>query len=178
MNTTWQDLLIARHPRLFLAPLARREYAPEAYGTDIDVTVAKARAAAKGTKVFVLQNEMQNIDGVDFLGCTMWSDFNLFGDRHSAMTAAGAMMNDYRRIRVDNYRRRLQPRDTLARHNESVAFLRNELARSKGSRQVVVTHTKPIAEDLYRKTADGYPDLIQASYSSDLGDFFLDGPTA
>ena len=28
MNTTWQDLLIARHPRLFLATLAGREYAP------------------------------------------------------------------------------------------------------------------------------------------------------
>jgi 3',5'-cyclic AMP phosphodiesterase CpdA len=166
------------HERIPTRPCVYVSGNHEAYGTDIDVTVAKARVAAKGTNVFVLQNDVQNIDGVDFLGCTLWTSFNLFGDRHQAMVTAGARMNDYKRIRIDNYRRRLQPRDTLARHNESVAFLEKELARSKGGRQVVVTHHKPIANDRDLKSVDDYPDVIQAAYSSDLSRLFFDGPSA
>jgi Icc-related predicted phosphoesterase len=152
----------------------------EPYGVDLDVTVAKARAAAIGTNVLVASNDAHSICGVDFFGCTLWTDFNLFGDRHVAMTVAGDRMNDFRgRIRIDNYRRKFRPADALARHNESVAFLKTGLARSKASRQVVVTHHKPIATDGNLRMPDGFPDVIQAAYCcSDLGEFFVDGPTA
>jgi predicted phosphodiesterase len=151
----------------------------EHYGTDIDINVAKAREAAKGTSVLVASNDVHSIDGVDFLGCTLWTNFDLFGDRHKAMVLAGDMMNDFSKIRVDNYRRKFRPADALARHNESVAFLKNGLARSNASQKVVVTHHKPIATAGDLKAPDGYPDLIQANYCSDLtADFFVDGPDA
>jgi hypothetical protein len=42
----------------------------EAYGTDVDRTIEKAREAAAGTKVFVLENDQVQISGVTFAGAT------------------------------------------------------------------------------------------------------------
>jgi Icc-related predicted phosphoesterase len=151
----------------------------EAFGADIDVTVAKAREAAKGTAVHVLQNDLLNINGVDFIGFTLWTNFNLFGDPHAAMTAAGDRMNDFKRIRVHNYRRKFRPPDALARHDQSISFLEKELARSEGRKQVVVSHHRPTAQGYrYFETPDGSPDVLNAAYCSELRDLFVDGPAA
>jgi Icc-related predicted phosphoesterase len=61
----------------------------EFYGCDIDRTVEKARAAAAGTSIHVLQNDSICIGGIVFLGATLWTDFDLFGDQEYAMMAAG-----------------------------------------------------------------------------------------
>jgi metallophosphoesterase superfamily enzyme len=42
----------------------------EAYGTDIDRTIEKARVAAAGTNIHVLENDTVEIDGVTFIGAT------------------------------------------------------------------------------------------------------------
>ena len=60
----------------------------EGYGCDIDRTVEKARAAAAGSNVHVLQNDSLILGGVTFLGCTLWTDFDLFGDAEYAMMAS------------------------------------------------------------------------------------------
>ena len=52
----------------------------EAYGTDIDRTVEKAKEAAIGTKIFVLERDQIKLGGVTFAGATLWTDFELFGD--------------------------------------------------------------------------------------------------
>ena len=53
----------------------------EGYGCDVDRTVEKAKQAAKGSKVFVLQNEAIRLGNVTFAGATLWTDFNLFADQ-------------------------------------------------------------------------------------------------
>lgn len=137
----------------------------EAYGTDIDRTLEKARAAAAGTNVHVLENEGITIDGVTFLGAVGWTDFNLFGDPERAMRAAGDVMNDYRKIRIDNYSRRLRPAHTLARHMETRAFLQRELSKVKtGPRVVVITHHGFHAEAV---RLGHERELISAAYASD-----------
>lgn len=136
----------------------------EFYGTDIDRTIEKARAAAAGTNIHVLQNNSITIGGTTFIGATGWTDFNLFGDPERAMHAAGELMNDYRKIRVRNYELRLRPAHTLARHNETRAFLAQELGLPKTTPRVVVTHMGFHAEAVRR----GFErDLISAAYTSD-----------
>jgi hypothetical protein len=112
----------------------------EFYGCDIDRTVEKAREAAAGTSIHVLQNDSVTIGGITFIGATMWTDFDLFGDAEYAMLAAGDTMNDYRKIRLRNYELRLRPAHTLKRHLESRDFIARELR--KPGRHVVVTHAK------------------------------------
>lgn len=136
----------------------------ESFGQDIDRDLEKARAAAAGTNVFVMENDKVEIDGVTFLGAVGWTDFNLHGDQERAMRVAGDVMNDYRKIRKMNYTRRLRPQDTLARHIETRAFLQRELSKpNTGHARVVVTHHGFHAEAVRR----GHErDLISAAYTS------------
>jgi predicted phosphodiesterase len=112
----------------------------EPYGTDIDRTLEKARLAAAGTNVRVMERDAIEINGVTFLGAVGWTDFNLFGHPERAMRIAGDVMNDYKKIRHSNYTRRLRPTDTLARHLETRAFLELELSKPRTGPRVVVTH--------------------------------------
>jgi predicted phosphodiesterase len=150
----------------------------EAYGVDIDITLAKAREAAAGTNVHILENDAVEIDGVIFLGAVGWTDFNLFGDQERAMRVAGDEMNDYRKIRISNYTRRLRPAHTLARHVETRAFLERELSKPKIGPRVVVTHHGFHAEAVRRGHEQ---ELISAAYASNAGiegaDLWLYGHT-
>lgn len=135
----------------------------EAYGTDLDRTIEKARTAAAGTNIHVLENDSVTINDTVFLGATGWTDFNLFGDPERAMHAAGEVMNDYKKIRIGNYEYRLRPAHTLARHLKTRAFLQQELSGPKTLPRVVVTHM-----GFHREAARrGYEhDLISAAYTS------------
>jgi predicted phosphodiesterase len=135
----------------------------EAYGTDIDRTIEKARALAEGTNIHVLENDRVTIGGTTFIGATGWTDFNLFGDPDSAMRAVGDVMNDYRKIRIRNYELRLRPSHTLARHNATRAFLKQELGRTKTIPRVVVTHMGFHVEAVRCGSEN---DLISAAYTS------------
>lgn len=136
----------------------------EFYGADIDRTVEKARAAAQGTNIRVLQNNVVSIEGVQFLGTTLFTDFNLWGNAPVAMNAALLAMNDYKRIRRDRHRYRLRPIDVLARHTQARVFIASELAKNEpGRRVVVISHHAP-----YRNACgEGYR-ILSAAYTSDL----------
>lgn len=138
----------------------------EAYGTDIDRTLEKAREAAAGTNIIVMENDVVDIGGVRIIACTLWTDFGLFGDPHGAMALAGERMNDYRRIRHRNYERRLRPVDTLARHRRSRAFIEEQLARPFAGSRIVASHHAPYFGGV-RPGTDKDP--LSAAYASDLG---------
>ena len=141
----------------------------EFYGHKLDRLVQQCMDAA-APHVHVLERRSVEIDGVRFLGCTLWTDFRLFGDaqRHHAMDQAGQMMNDYRRIRLarDGFRR-LKPVDTLKEHEHSRRWLSDELAHGDLSRTVVVTHHAPHRGSLASRFRD---DPVSAAYVSDLSE--------
>lgn len=139
----------------------------EAYGADIDRTVEKARAAAEGSNVHVLQDETVEIDGTVFAGCTLWTDFDLYGDRDRTMLVVGETMNDFRKIRTNCYAERFRPKHALARHQASRAFLEAELRRPRSGPLVVVTHHAPLPPRP-RPAAPNADDLVDAAYGSDL----------
>src|SRR5262249_28984005 len=112
----------------------------EFYGCDIDRTVAKAREAAAGTNIHIAQNDVVTIDGMLFVGATLWTDFALFGDPTYAMVRAADGMNDYRKTRNNVYRERLQPADTLVRHLASRDFISRATRETNAARRIVVTH--------------------------------------
>ena len=51
----------------------------EFYGSSFRATVAELKARCAGSHVHVLDDDEIVIDGVRFLGSTLWTDFNLFG---------------------------------------------------------------------------------------------------
>jgi predicted phosphodiesterase len=141
----------------------------EAYSGDLDRTVEKAREAARGTNVVVMNDDTIEIGGVLFIASTLWTDFNLFGSPAIAMELAGGAMNDYRRIRHQNYARRLRPVDTLARHRASRRFIEAQLAAPFAGARVVVTHHAPYLGGARPGTEK---DLLSAAYASDLTALF------
>jgi hypothetical protein len=117
-----------------------------------------------------MQNDVVDIAGVRFIAAALWTDFDLFGNTPVAMNAALHAMNDYKRIRKKNHEYRLLPRDTLARHMESRAFIASESAKPFAGPRVVVTHHGPHR----RALRPGYEtDIVSAAYTSALEELMV-----
>lgn len=119
----------------------------EHYGQVYEKSMAQGMEdCAKFPHIHFLENEAAVIKGVRFLGATMWTDFDLFGNPAAAMEQAAAFMNDYNAIRsraADGNYRRFTPERTRLIHEESRAWLRQALAEDFDGPTVVVTHTSP-----------------------------------
>lgn len=134
----------------------------EFYGLEIESAIEEMFSAAAGSNVSLLSRGVVEIDGVRFLGCTLWSDFQLpiYDDQaalgtdiSAALAAANRRMLDYERIETrvhpspgmfDRSRRRaLRAEDTLARHWIERDWLRRSLRMPFDGSTVVVTHHGP-----------------------------------
>jgi hypothetical protein len=114
---------------------------------------AEAPAIARDLGIDLLDNGSVEIDGIRFLGSTLWTDFM---SAPSYLTwpdrVRGAMrMNDYRMIKVGKGRGgdRLLPRDTINAHKVAVKWLTEQLATSFDGETVVVTHHAPSEKSLF-----------------------------
>jgi len=105
-------------------------------------------AASKTSNVIFLENEFIDIDNTRFYGCTLWTDFDLFGTSVSSYTAAQDRMNDYRKIRVSSDFRKLRTRDTAAINAFSKSWLEKQIDSSYTGKKVVITHHAPSAKSL------------------------------
>lgn len=142
----------------------------ESYGTDIDRTLEKAKEAAAGTNVHVLENETVRTGNVTFAVTTLWTDFAVRGDARRAMQVAGERMNDFKRIRTSGYRQRFLPHHALARHLKSVAFLEAEMRkpRTAADKLVIVSHHAPIPEMTDELGGSGNDPTLDPAFRSDL----------
>jgi predicted phosphodiesterase len=92
-------------------------------------------------QVRLLLDEPVNIDGVQFFGGTMWTDFN--GADPNAIEIARYQMNDFRLIRnPDNTV--FQPENAIERHNVFVTKLRAWLGQDLKGPRVVISHNAPV----------------------------------
>lgn len=127
--------------------------------------------------IHFLEREAVEISGVRFLGCTLWTDFQINGEgsAQACMREAQQRLNDYQHIRfsrssstADFYwvkGKYIVPALTLQRHRQSVEWLEAELATGDASSTVVVTHHAPHP----RSVAPGYVgDPLTPSFVSDL----------
>jgi predicted phosphodiesterase len=133
----------------------------EGYGTDLELSIKKARAAAAGTNLRVLQNDCCIIGDVTFVGAILWTDFMLFGDQKRAMAHAAEVMNDYRKIRTRNYQYKLRPQDTLASNKESRAYFASVVRNRTTEKICAITHHGPAPASAKSGTER---DLTSAAY--------------
>lgn len=113
----------------------------EFYDGHMDRTLQKMKDAAAG-HVHVLENETLVLGDVRILGTTAWTDFSTTGDQVAASSMARESMNDFKYIRVENYRR-LRPDDLIARNRIAKAWLTEEFAKPFNGKTIVVTHHSP-----------------------------------
>lgn len=122
-----------------------------------------------GNPVVYLENGAYEIDGVRFLGATLWTDYKLMGNTTLGMHAAGSRLNDHRLIRFGD--ELFSPGHALELHQESVAFLRSELLKSDDKQRVVVTHHGPS----FKSVAPRFQhDLLSSAFSSDVEELVME----
>ncbi len=137
----------------------------EYYGFDFEEEREAGRSAAAGhSNIHLLDREAVMIDGVAFLGATMWTDYRLFGEAsvHRAMLSAEQAMNDHRKIRFKG--RRWSTLDAIAEHEQSRTWLELQLDTLTVP-TVVVTHTAPSLDSIAAWYRD---DPISAAFASNL----------
>ncbi len=113
----------------------------EFYDGHIDRTLKKMKDSAAG-HVHVLENETLVHGNVRILGTTGWTDFSSSGDQMAASSMARASMNDFKYIRIENYRR-LRPDDLISRNHRAEKWLTEELCKPFNGKTIVVTHHSP-----------------------------------
>jgi predicted phosphodiesterase len=130
----------AGRPLLFVA--GNHEY----YRHGLPSLTGELREAAAGSDVHVLENDELVVDGVRFLGCTLWSDFRAAGaeEMERSMAVCARLLNDYEVVSWSALGRTLRPEDTLMLHRGSRRWLAERLAVAHDGPTVVVTHHAPL----------------------------------
>lgn len=83
----------------------------------------RASALAKELGIHLRQDAEVEIDGVRFLGSTLWTDYQIFGGGSLYMRHAKRWMNDYRVIFSTEIGEPLDPAEALEWHLQSKAWL-------------------------------------------------------
>ena len=144
----------------------------EPYGHGLPRLIGELRTVARAAteRVRVLERDEIVIDGVRFLGCTLWSDFNVAGpgERARAMAICGELVNDYEHIAWTPHARTLQPQDTVRLHRASRRWLAHRLGDRFPGPTVVVTHHAPLPPRA--PIADPLRRALAGAFVSDLTD--------
>lgn len=126
--------------------------------------------------VRLLEKETTEIDGVLFLGATLWTDCN--NGNPITMNELRHSMNDYRI--VQNFYKdkgqyfRLTPEFTFQEHKATLKYFKEILNLNPDKKVVVVTHHSPSKQSIKPRYHGDYH--MNGGYSSDLEQFILDHP--
>lgn len=138
----------------------------EYYGRHFASELAAARQAAPLYGIYLLENDVVTLGGVRFIGCSMWTDYALFGDVARAMQVAAHSLNDHRRIKWSKQPwSRFRPQEAWRLHRQSRDFIKTTLAAPFDGATVVVTHHAPHPDSIHSRYRS---DLLTAAYVSDL----------
>ena len=138
------------------------------------------RALAEHAGMNFAQKTVLELGGVRFLCCTLWTDFDLHGDPHHSMRVAQRAMSDYFEIaRSDQDCSHILPDDTLAKHQEHLAWLSRELRSPFDGPTIVATHHCPSITALVpeHRLAPAYGSNLDRLISISSVDVWLFGHT-
>lgn len=125
--------------------------------------------ATKGTNIHVLLGDAIVINGVNFIGSTLWTDFNIGDNPQLSMTMAKQMINDYKLISVDTVRnddRKFTPLDADLLHHLALLQIKNAIKPNMPN--IVVSHfgvDQRCSHEQFRG------DDLSGAFNSDLTDF-------
>lgn len=133
-----------------------------------------ARETAPQFDIDFLETNAVDIGGVRFLGCSLWTDFELFGPERKSevLRETRSIMGDYKWIRItvtpelySLHSKKLVPELEIRRHQDSVEWLKQEMNKGEPAKTVVVAHHAPHPQSIPEDLAT---DPVSAAYASDL----------
>ncbi len=126
---------------------------------------------SKWDNISVLEKEFIEIDGVVFLGTTLWTSIRDMDPL--TMTIAKRTMNDYLMVKFNT--RKFDPLDSVAEFYESKKWLEYELPQWKDKKVVIVTHHAPSDRSIAPEYWESYSELNYC-YFSPLETLIMDNP--
>lgn len=123
--------------------------------------------------VVFLERDTAVINGVRFIGATLWTDMNR-GDPITLHNVS-SIMACYRYIRHDGLGfTKLRPAHSLARHRQTVEYFKTVLGEHSGDRTVIVGHHAPSHMSVGEEYRGEYH--TNGAYYSDLSELILNNP--
>lgn len=118
--------------------------------------------------VHLLDNQSVFINGVNYVGSTLWTDYN--NREPLTMWNANQKMTDFKKIRLRG--ERAFPEDFVLEFDKSVRFIKSEV--SKGLDTVVITHHAPSFQSVHPQYKRDYN--TNGAYASCLDNLILEYP--
>lgn len=141
----------------------------EHYGVDVNENTARMKENAKAHDILLLETETVVIDGVRIFGCTLWTDFMLYGKdkRKFCLYAAQQSLNDFKYIRTKDGSARFTALDSIEIHQESLKHLKQTIDTPFDGPTVILTHHAPSYKSVVPRFQN---DLLSACFASNLDD--------
>ena len=140
----------------------------EYYGGSIEGSTEELRQLCAGTNIRLLAGDEVIVEGVRFLGTTLWTDFMLFGageKRTAAMHEASSFMRDFKKIGIGETAKRLfTPDDSAALFEAQSAWLEARLSEVHAGPTVVITHHAPSPKSIHPRFSGS---LLNTCFVSD-----------
>lgn len=131
------------------------------------------------TNITLLDKQTVTIDGYEFIGGTLWTDFNDMDTL--TMLHAEQAMNDYRGVKNTNDRVswKFLPKHALQDHQLMRGYLQTCMDNYRQSgrtdnRVVVITHHAPSAMSIHEKYA--HDTMMNGNFHSKMDDFIQSNP--
>lgn len=163
-HTNWMKALAARHKAVIFVCGNHEFY----FGTMEDVREWWSNVDASVSNFHFLDNKSIVIDGVRFIGGTLWTDMKR-GDPMVTMRVA-ASMNDFNHIKLRDgeNRRRFHVGDWMNENRTTLDFIQTRVAEDFDGPTVVVTHHLPSHQSIVPQF---FGNRINDAYASDLDGF-------
>ena len=158
-GVVWALDSIKNKPVVYI--LGNHEY----YGSAYPKLLNSLKEKCNGTNIELLENGVFSYENVNILGCTLWTNFELFGDPRVYGYECQQVMTDYKKIRVSPKFSKLRSMDVASIHRRSVKWLASELQIRPGQKNVVVTHHAPSPNSLPETRKH---ESTSAAYASNL----------
>ncbi len=139
----------------------------ELYGSAWGKAFDRLQSDAK-PNVHFLERKSVVIDGVRFVGCAGWTDFESTGNSALAMLDARTMMNDYKQIRLEPQYSRITPAFIRRQAEDARQWLSDEISKYHNGKTVVITHHPPLMR--FVPTSERHPHL-SAAYGNHWPEF-------
>jgi len=159
MGLEWARHLAAVRPVIYV-PGNHEYYGHHLFGLGVEM-----RKFSQEIGIHYLDNDEVIIDGVRFLGATLWTDFELFGigNRLEALQLAKDRISDFSCVRTPTGW--FTPPQSVILHRACRGWLTERLAETFCGPTVVVTHHMPTAAVIDPRHTQ---DLLSAAFASNL----------
>lgn len=155
----WIKANVKDKPVLYVP--GNHEYYNHAYPKLLD----KLEKSVQDSSIHILENKHIKIGDLNFLGCTLWTDFEILEDPKIAGYQCEQILNDFRKIRVSPEYSKFKARNAAFIHYRSRKWLEKTLQNLKNEKTVIISHHAPSiqsTEERYRK------EILTSAYLSDL----------